>query len=75
MWIEAVGWLGSALVLIGYIFNSRAQYNLAIYTWLVGDATWITYDILRNIYPHLFLSSIIIIINLYAIYNIIKNKK
>lgn len=73
--IEILGWLGTVLVLLGYILNSKQNHYHAMFVWIIGDIMWISYDILRHIYPHLFLSSIIIILNLYGIYNIIKKKR
>lgn len=75
MLIEIVGWLGTLLILLGYILNAKSKYMLAMYTWIVGDLFWISYDLVRGIYPHLGLSLVVIIINLYGIYKILKNKK
>ena len=43
--------------------------------WIVGDIGWITYDIFIQNMSHMVLSLVIIIINLYGIYNNIKRKK
>lgn len=72
--IEAFGWVGTALVLLGYFFNAQAKYYTAMVTWIVGDILWITYDIVREIYPHLTLCVVVVLINLYGIYNILKSK-
>ncbi len=72
--IEVFGWLGTALVLLGYLLNARAKYYAAMIAWIVGDVLWITYDIIREIYPHLVLCGVVILINVYGIYNILKNK-
>ncbi|MBC8304892.1 MAG: YgjV family protein [Pelagibacterales bacterium] len=71
--IEILGWSSTLLVLIGYIFNSREKIRLAMITWITGDIGWIIYDFYIDNISHLFLSLIIISINLYGIYRI-KNK-
>jgi len=73
--IEIIGWVSTVLVLLGYWLNSNGKHYQAMTVWIVGDIGWITYDVLRCIYPHLALSSVIILLNLYGIYKILKNKK
>ena len=72
--IDILGWIATVLVLAGYWLNANGKYSLAMGIWIVGDTGWITYDIVRGIYPHLGLSSVIIILNIYGIYKIIKSK-
>lgn len=72
--IELLGWLGTSLILLGYFLNAKARYYAAMMVWIIGDIVWISYDVVREIYPHLALSSIVIFINVYGIYNILKNK-
>lgn len=69
--IEIVGWIGTLLVLMGYIANSRKSHTIAMITWIFGDIIWILYDIWIENWSHMTLSFIIIAINLYGIYNII----
>ena len=66
--IELLGWLSTALVLLGFVFNSKGKYTLAMITWIVGDIGWITYDFFITNISHLVLSVVIISINLYGIY-------
>ena len=73
--IELLGWLSTALVLLGFVFNSKGKYTLAMITWIVGDIGWITYDFYIDNISHLVLSAIIISINLYGIFNIKKMQK
>lgn len=68
--IEAVGWISTVLVLIGYTLNAKGKFQYAMIAWIVGDVGWITYDFFISNYSHLALSSIIIVLNLYGIYNI-----
>jgi len=73
--IELLGWLSTLLVLFGYIFNAQQLTKLAMITWILGDLGWIIYDLFIYNISHMFLSFIIIIINIYGIWNICKNKK
>ena len=73
--IEILGWLSTALVLLGFVFNSKGKYTLAMITWIVGDIGWITYDFYIDNISHLVLSAVIISINLYGIFNIKRMQK
>jgi hypothetical protein len=73
--IEILGWSSTALVLLGFVFNAKGKYTLAMITWIIGDIGWITYDFYIANFSHLVLSAVIISINLYGIYNIKKKKK
>lgn len=72
--IEILGWLATTLVLLGYWLNVNQKHKLAMAVWIAGDVGWISYDVIRGIYPHLALSAIIIILNAYGIIKIIKSK-
>jgi hypothetical protein len=67
--IEALGWISTLLVLVGYVLNAKCIRIPAMIAWIVGDIGWIVYDCYINNYSHLALSSIIISINLYGIWN------
>ena len=73
--IEALGWISTALVLIGYILNARQYSKQAMIAWIVGDIGWITYDFYIDNFSHLVLSLVIIAINLYGIWNFLSKKK
>lgn len=73
--IESIGWISTILVLIGYFTNAKGQHRVAMYTWIVGDIGWITYDIFISNISHLTLSLVIIAINIYGIYKIINKEK
>ena len=68
--IEALGWISTVLVLIGYTLNAKGKFQYAMVAWIVGDVGWITYDFYISNFSHLALSSIIIVMNLYGIWNI-----
>lgn len=70
--IELLGWISTALVLVGYITNARGLTKTAMIAWIVGDIGWITYDIFISNISHMVLSLVIICINLYGIYRIWK---
>ena len=73
--IETLGWISTALVLAGYILNARQFSKSAMVAWIVGDIGWITYDFYIDNFSHLVLSSVIITINLYGIWNLLSKKK
>ncbi len=73
--IEALGWISTALVLFGYVLNARQYSKQAMVAWIVGDVGWITYDFYIDNFSHLVLSLIIIIINLYGIWNFLSKAK
>ncbi len=75
MMIDILGWFATLLVLGGYLLNANRKHFAAIVVWIVGDIGWITYDLYRCIYPHLALSCVIICINVYAIFNILRHNK
>ena len=72
--IEILGWLSTVLVLIGYIFNAKSRYILAMIAWIIGDIGWITYDLFIDNFSHMALSLVIITINVYGIINLKKYK-
>ena len=73
--IELLGWISTILVLCGYILNARNLTKLAMFSWIIGDIGWVSYDIMINNISHMVLSFIIIIINIYGIWNICNLKK
>ena len=73
MYLEYLGWIATALVLIGFWANSKNQRFLAFITWIVGDVLWIIYDVYIDNWSHLCLSAVIIGFNLFGIYNNFKN--
>jgi hypothetical protein len=72
--IEAIGWFSTSLVLTGYVLNAKCYTKPAMVAWIIGDIGWILYDCFIDNYSHLALSAIIIIINLYGIWNSLSHK-
>jgi len=70
MMIEVFGWCCTAIVLLGFILNSRGNSVAALISWIVGDIGWIIYDIFIENMSHLFLAAAIIMINIYGIFYI-----
>jgi len=73
--IDALGWLSTALVLLGYICNAQQLTMYAMIAWIIGDTGWIIYDFFIDNFSHLVLSFVIISINVYGMYNIKKTWK
>ena len=73
--IETLGWISTILVLEVYIFNAQHYTKLAMFSWILGDIGWVTYDLLITNISHMVLSLVIISINIYGIWNICKTKK
>ena len=71
--IAALGWISTALVLLGYITNARGLAKWAMVTWILGDCGWIVYDVYINNISHMVLSLVIIGINVYGIQRIWKS--
>lgn len=68
--IETIGYIATALILIGYALNSQQRYLLACITWIIGDVAWIWYDVMIANIPHTILSALIIALNARAIYRL-----
>ena len=66
--IEILGWISTALVLIGFVANAFGNPITAMILWIIGDIGWITYDIYIQNMSHMVLSTVIIIINFYGTY-------
>lgn len=77
MFVELLGWLSTALVLIGFGLNSKGKSKSAIIFWILGDIGWITYDIFISNFSHMVLSFVIIMINIigYRHYKLLKKGK
>lgn len=69
MLIEVLGWICTVLVLIAYFTNAKNMRNAAFIFWMIGDLGWIVYDVLINNVSHATLCAVIILINIYGLYN------
>jgi len=70
--IEVLGWISTALILLGAFVNAKGFYKYAMGIWIVGDIGWIIYDVSIHNISHMFLSLVIISINVFGIYRIWK---
>jgi hypothetical protein len=70
--MEWLGWICTALVLVGFLLNSNQKLKYAIFVWCVGDIGWIIYDMSINNISHAVLSGVIILLNIYGLYTIKK---
>ena len=70
--IEVLGWISTALILLGALVNAKGFYKYAMGIWIVGDIGWIIYDVSIHNISHMFLSLVIISINVFGIYRIWK---
>ena len=70
--IEILGWVSTALILLGAFVNAKGFYKYAMITWIIGDVGWIIYDVSIHNISHMFLSLVIISINGFGIYRIWK---
>ena len=64
--VQVLGWLATALVLVGYWSNATDRRQLAFILWTIGDVLWITYDIFIFNWSHMMLSATIIGLNVYG---------
>ena len=72
-WIDALGWVASAGIVIGFLLNSNRKVLQAFLVWIVADFMWIYYDYLIGNWSHASLSTLIIFMNLYGIWKLKKD--
>ena len=70
--IEILGWVSTAMILLGAFVNAKGFYKYAMIIWIIGDIGWIMYDIYIHNISHMFLSLVIIGINSFGIHRIWK---
>ena len=70
--LELIGWIGNTFVIISFLHNDTLKlrsYNL------VGASAWLVYGIVANSYSIIFLNVVVISIQIFKIYQILKMKK
>jgi hypothetical protein len=72
--IEYLGWISTFIVLLGFVLNAKRSVITACILWIIGDIGWVIYDLIIMNYSHMTLSLVIILINSYAIHNILNSK-
>lgn len=60
-----MGWLGAALVLLGYVFNAH-HHTLCWPIWIVGNILVGFYSINKEAYSTAVMSFVLVIINIYG---------
>jgi len=65
LWWQRVGWVGVALIIIGYYFNAN-QMPICWVIWFTGNILMGSYCCYKKTYPPAVLSFIIAIMNIYG---------
>lgn len=73
-WVDWLGWICSAGIIIGFFLNSTKKIYAAFIVWIIADIGWIIYDYQIDNWSHASLSTLIIAMNLYGIYRHKKEK-
>ena len=63
--INLFGWIGAAMVLIGYYLNAN-QYISSWIVWIIGNGMVGAYSIYKNALPTATMSFVIMIVNIYG---------
>ena len=69
---EVIGWLGFALVSIGYYLNARKKLYCFI-VWGIGNAVYILYGFIINAFPIIAMSIFVLGMNIYGYLNWVKD--
>lgn len=72
--MEYLGWAATFIVLLGFWLNAKRYVLSACVSWIIGDIGWVIYNIHISNWSHMTLAGIIVIINSYAIYNILQDR-
>ncbi|MBT3479631.1 MAG: hypothetical protein HOA15_02770 [Candidatus Marinimicrobia bacterium] len=71
--IELLGWIATALLLIGYYLNAKKNLNSWL-VWLVGNSVMLIYALFINSYSVAFLSVVLVFLNIYGFRSWRKNQ-
>ena len=69
---EVIGWLGFALVSIGYYLNARKKLYCFI-VWGIGNAVYILYGFIISAFPIIAMSIFVLGMNIYGYLNWVKD--
>ena len=72
--IDMIGWLGFALILLGYYFNAKKKLY-CFYIWGLGNIVYILYGFVINAFPIMAMSVFVLIMNIYGYLNWAKDFK
>lgn len=71
--VEILGWFATVLLLVGYYFNARKKISSWI-IWVIGNSTMLVYAYLITSSSIMFLSFVLVLLNIYG-YNSWKKDK
>ncbi len=69
---EVIGWLGFALVSIGYYLNARKKLY-CFFVWGLGNAVYILYGFIISAFPIIAMSIFVLGMNIYGYLNWVKD--
>ena len=70
--VEIIGWLGFALVSMGYYFNAKKKLY-CFYIWGLGNAIYILYGFIISAFPIIAMSVFVLGMNIYGYLNWVKD--
>ena len=70
--VEIIGWLGFALVSMGYYFNAKKKLY-CFYIWGLGNAVYILYGFIISAFPIIAMSVFVLGMNIYGYLNWVKD--
>tara|TARA_A100001234_G_scaffold4107_1_gene3342 strand:- start:14 stop:259 length:246 start_codon:yes stop_codon:yes gene_type:complete len=70
--VEFIGWLGFALVSMGYYFNAKKKLY-CFYIWGLGNAVYILYGFIISAFPIMAMSVFVLGMNIYGYLNWVKD--
>ena len=65
MIVELIGWLGTALIMLGYYLNAR-KYKTCFYVWGLGNIRFLIYSYLISGTPQVAVSIFVLGMNIYG---------
>ena len=65
MIVELIGWLGTALIMLGYYLNAR-KYKTSFYVWGLGNIVYLSYSYLISSTPQVAVSIFVLGMNIYG---------
>ena len=65
MIVDLIGWLGTALIMLGYIFNAKKN-KVCFLIWGFGNIAFLIYGYFINAIPQIAISVFVIGMNVYG---------
>ena len=70
--VEIIGWLGFALVSMGYYFNAKKKLY-CFFIWGLGNAIYVLYGFIISAFPIIAMSIFVLGMNIYGYLNWVKD--